>query len=40
VQIQASTQPAGTVLAENPAPTTTQPKKNPVQLTVSGGPNP
>jgi eukaryotic-like serine/threonine-protein kinase len=40
VQIQASTQPAGTVLAENPAPTTTQPKKNPVQLTVSGGANP
>lgn len=40
VQIQPSSQPVGTVLSENPAPNTTQAKSKPVQLVVSGGPNP
>ena len=40
VQVQPSSQPVGTVLSENPAPNTTQAKSKPVQLVVSGGPNP
>lgn len=39
VQIEASSQPPGTVLSQDPAATTRRAKSNPVNLVVSGGPS-